>query len=358
MKRIMQKPAALFPFSFKDLIATLTILGGALVTCLMLRTFEHTDAFAPMMFILAVFLTARLTSGYLFGVLASIIGVLAVNYVFTYPYFRFNFSLTGYPLTVVCMLAVSFVTSALTTQYKRQEELRLEMEREKTRANLLRAVSHDLRTPLTVIIGANSAVLENGDSLPREERDKMLREINEEAQWLIRIVENLLTVTRMDAGGAELHKQGEIAEELISASVSKFKRRFPNENVSVLVPEEMLLVPMDAILIEQVMINLLENVAMHATGASETSVAVRRERDFAVFEVKDNGMGIPPHKLRTLFSGEYRDDTDHKSGEQRGMGIGLSVCNSIVKAHGGEMSAENIPAGGALVRFTLPLEED
>lgn len=345
-----------FRFSVRDTFTAVFITGGALAFCLFLREFEHTDSFAPMIFILAVFLVARFTDGFFYGVAASVAGVLAVNYVFTYPYFKFNFSLAGYPLTIVCMLAVSLVTSALTTQTKLQETLRMEMEREKTRSQLLSSVSHDLRTPLTVILGANSAVIEGYDMLTPKEAKALLGEVNNEAQWLIRVVENLLTVTRMDTNRAGLlRKQPEVAEEPLSEAVTRFHTRFPDYSVTVKVPDEVLIVPMDATLIEQVLINLLENAVMHAKGSNRAELRVRREEGFAVFEVTDNGSGIARQKLPHLFDGSLATDRAHRSGESRNMGIGLSVCAGIVAAHGGKMSAENVKGGGARFRFTLPL---
>ena len=108
-----------------------------------------------------MFLISRFTGGYFYGIFAALVSVLAVNFLFTFPYFAFNFTIAGYPLTMLCMLAVSVITSAMTTQIKRQGDLRIEAEREKTRSNLLRAVSHDLRTPLTSILGASSAIADN-----------------------------------------------------------------------------------------------------------------------------------------------------------------------------------------------------
>lgn len=156
------------------------------------------DGVAMLIFMLAVFVTSMYTDGYLWGVLASLASVLAVNFAFFTPYFAFNFTLPENLFSGLVMLAVSIMTSTLTTRVKKQEQLRMETEREKMRANLLRAVSHDLRTPLTSIYGACSTVTENYDSLGREQALKLLREACEDAQWLNRMVENLLSVTRFD----------------------------------------------------------------------------------------------------------------------------------------------------------------
>lgn len=310
------------------------------------------DTYVSMLFVLAVFLISRFTEGYVCGTVAALLSVLAVNYVFTYPYLEFNFTPTGYPLTMLCMLAVAMITGAMTTQIKRQETMRSEIEKEKMRSTLLRAISHDLRTPLTSILGASSAIIENDALISGEERLKLLGEVKEEAQWLIRMVENLLTVTRMDAmPQSELHKEKEAVEELVADTLQKFEKRFPDAKVTLRVPDELLMIPMDAMLIEQVLINLLENVVFHAKGATETMLTVRREEKNAVFEVSDNGCGMDMERRQALPKRPADGD------QRRSMGIGLSVCNAIVAAHNGDMKAFNNASGGATVQFTLPLEE-
>ena len=143
MKKIRSR---YFPFSLKDFALSCVILFGACVICAILRQADKEGEFISMIFVLAVMLISRQTTGYLFGTAASLISVIFVNYVFTYPYFAFNFTIAGYPLTFMVMLVVSVMTSAMTTQIKQQEHLRTETEKEKARADLLRSVSHDIRT--------------------------------------------------------------------------------------------------------------------------------------------------------------------------------------------------------------------
>ena len=309
-----------------------------------------------MIFVLTVVITARLTEGYRYGVAASFVGVICVNYVFTYPYWEFNFTISGYPLTFFTMLSVSLIVSTLTSQIKQQEQLRMETERETMRANLLRAVSHDLRTPLTSIVGSSSAILENEDRLDPGQKRELLRSVRDEAQWLIRMVENLLSITRMSDGDARITKELEAAEEVFSSVDGKFRQRFPGVELALAAPEEPLFVPMDAILIEQVLMNLLENSVCHGASTAIRLSADRRGEE-AVFTVQDNGSGIPEEVLPNLFSAALRSRAS-TSDNRRSMGIGLSVCCSIVRAHGGAMSAANGPDGGAAFCFTLPMEKD
>ena len=344
--------------SFKDSALTLLILLASLGICFLLRHFGEGNEYVSMIFILAVFLISCYTDGYFYGITASVLSVLAVNYFFTYPFFYFNFTLSGYPLSIACMMAVAIITSTMTTQLKQQSRAQVEAEREKARSNLLRAMSHDLRTPLTSILGASSAIAENDDVISKDERIRLLREIGEEAQWLIRMVENLLAITRIDGmeSQARIAKVPEAAEEIVSEAVFKLKKRFPEEKVSVKVPGELLMVPMDAMLIEQVIINLLENSVLHAPEATLLELKVSQKGGNAVFEVSDNGKGIDKELLPRLFDGRTKQSGGENGDERRSMGIGLSVCSTIIAAHGGTLTAGNAPEGGAVFCFTLPME--
>lgn len=183
----------------------------------------------PLLFVLAVVIVARFTEGYVYGILSAMAAVVLVNYVFTYPYFELNFSITGYPLTFVVMLATAVMVSALTTQIKWQEQIRLEVEKEKTRANLLRAVSHDIRTPLTSIQASASGILDNYDALGRQEKVELLEGIRDESRWLIRMVENLLSITRINGDRAQLQTTWEVVEEVVGGAVGKFQKQFAQD---------------------------------------------------------------------------------------------------------------------------------
>ena len=281
-------PEAFFSFSWRNTAVCIGILAAATGLCFLLRLLDDSDVYVALIFELAVVLVSRFTSGYFYGLLASVVGVIGVNYIFTYPYFAFNFTISGYPLTFLVMLAVSIVVSALTTQIKQQEKLRAEAEKEKMRSNLLRAVSHDIRTPLTSIVGGVNAILDSGDRMTPETQTALLTDIRTEAQWLVGVVENLLSVTRI-SGASTIHKELEAGEELLSAASVKFRKRFPEITVSIRAPEELLMIPMDAILIEQVLINLMENAALHGGSTTRIELHLRREGDSALFEVADNG---------------------------------------------------------------------
>ena len=170
----------------KDASLILLILIASFSVVILLQKSFETGAIAQMIFVMAVFLVSLVTHGYVYGISASLISVLAVNYAFTFPYFEFNFSLPENLFSGIVMLFVSVMTSTLTTNIKKQEHMRAENEKEKVRANLLRAVSHDLRTPLTSIYGSCSTIIENYDSLNKEQQIKLLSEVCGDAEWLNR----------------------------------------------------------------------------------------------------------------------------------------------------------------------------
>ena len=340
-----------------DAVITASMLTAATVLCFILKAADNTAAYAAMIFILAVFLVSRFTHGYCYGVAASLMSVLLVNFVFTYPYFEFNFTLSGYPVFIICMLVVSIATSTLTSQNKKQEELRIEAEREKMRSNLLRAVSHDLRTPLTAINGACSVMLENDGIITDEERSGLLTEMKEDSRWLIRMVENLLSITRIDSENARIVKTQEAVEEVIADSVSKFRKQYPGNHITVDIPQELVIIPMDVMLIEQVLMNLLENAVVHSGGATEIKLSAQVNDNGVRFAVSDNGKGISPDILPNIFEGYFNKSYEKSGDTKRSMGIGLSVCNTIINAHGGNMKAENKKSGGAMFSFVLPAGE-
>lgn len=342
----------------RDFLTTVFFLAAATLLCFLLHQFDSGTGHVSLLYVLAVVCISRLTNGYFWGIFGSFFGVICVNYVFTYPYWAFNFTMTGYPLTFITMLAVSMMVSAMTTQIKKQERLRTETERETMRANLLRAVSHDIRTPLTSIVGNTAAILENGDTLSQSQQRQLLTDVNEDAHWLIRMVENLLSITRISDEQTKIKKEYEAVEEIVAEAVRKFEKRFPSGvKVEVEVPQDVMLVPMDATLIGQVLMNLFENAVFHGGGITKLRLSVQQEGEYACFCVSDNGCGIPKEKLDTIFEGRGSSELS-QTDMKKNMGIGLSVCRTIVRAHGGRMMAENLSEGGACFRFYLPMKED
>jgi len=338
-----------------SLFTAFTLIVVFLVNLFLVEQFD-TKTMTPMIFVLGVFLVSWRTQGYGFGIVSSLISVLAVNWAFTYPYWAFDLISPECISSAVVMLIVSTMTGALTTRLKQQEKLKAEAEKERMRGNLLRAVSHDLRTPLTSIYGSCSAIIENFDSIPPQKQLLLLKDMQADSKWLNRMVENLLSVTRVDADTVRLSKHSVVLEELIDALLVKFHKHYPDRDVQVSIPEDFVSIPMDPVLIEQVLMNLLENAVFHAHGMRNLWLRVELRNRHAVFSVEDDGCGISEERMTHLFTGLLDSETPADS-TRSNMGIGLSVCRTIIKAHGSELKAANRPDGGAVFRFALEMEE-
>ncbi len=339
-----------------DILLTSLILVLAFVISVAFN-YYGIDEHVSTLFAFAVFLISLLTNGYAYGITSAFLGTLAINYAFTFPYFAFNFTIPVNLVSAIVMVTIALLTGALTTKIKHHEAIRAESERESMRANLLRAVSHDIRTPLTTIYGSASQLIEN-ENLSEEQKTKMLNGIKQDSDWLVRMVENLLSVTKIDSGKVQIIKTPTVLDELIDSVLVKFHKRYPNQKITVTMPDEIIIVPMDALLIEQVIVNLLENSVMHATGFTKIQLRIAANGNYAFFEIEDDGCGIPSELLPKIFDGYYGSKNDEPAdSKKKNAGIGLSVCATIIKAHGGEISAENTE-NGALFRFILDIEEN
>lgn len=340
----------------RDVLVTFSVVAVAFLICLLLDQILDIGMLSCAIFVLAVFITSLLTDRMIYGIAASFAGVLAVNYAFTFPFFKFNFTIPENLISAFIMIVVTVISSMLSSQIRKQEMLKAESEKERMRANLLRAVGHDLRTPLTTIVGSSSAMLDNPDSFTEEQKRKMLQGICEDAEWLTRMVENLLSVTKLDGGNVKLLTSPTVLEELIDSVLLKFRKRYAAYKVDIDIPADIVIVMVDAILIEQVLLNLLYNSVQHAEGMTKLQLRVFTIDDRAVFEVTDDGCGIPPERMKDIFMGYYTGSAA-PADTKINSGIGLSVCAAIIKAHGGDIRAENNKSGGVTFRFSVETED-
>ncbi|MFI5361629.1 MAG: DUF4118 domain-containing protein [Elusimicrobiota bacterium] len=229
----------------------------------------------------------------------------------------------------------------------RQAQLRAETER--LRSSLLSAVSHDLKTPLAAILGSSSELLREG-GMPTAS-GTLVENIRDEAERLTRLVNNLIETTRLESG-VSLRKEPYPLEEVLGSALESLSRQLGARPVKADLPEDLPLVPLDAVLIEQVFINLIENSVRHAPGAGPIEVSARAEPERVVVEVRDRGPGLPAADLERVF------DKFHRNPAGGGAGLGLAICRAVVEAHRGTIAAANREGGGAVFRFSLPLKEE
>jgi two-component system sensor histidine kinase KdpD len=220
---------------------------------------------------------------------------------------------------------------------------------------LLSSVSHDLRTPLASITGAASTIATNVDNLSCETVRDLGRSIDKEAKRLSRLVTNLLEVTRLESGAVRLNKHPYFIEELIGSVLAALEPVLSEHTVIPQSDEGLPLVFVDGVLIEQVFINLLENAAHYTPKGSTIMISAVKKDTNVLIRVKDNGPGIAAGNEKKIFDKFYGIS---RNNVRKGTGLGLAICASIIKAHKGEIRAENLPQGGACFSFTLPVSED
>jgi two-component system sensor histidine kinase KdpD len=230
-----------------------------------------------------------------------------------------------------------------------QAQVRIETER--LRNSLLSSVSHDLRTPLATITGAATTMLDSGAKLDTKTRQELLESVREEADRLNRLVQNLLEMTRLESGALQLRKEWHPLEEVIGAALSRLGKQLGDRRVDTQLPPDLPLVPIDDVLVEQVLVNLLDNAVKYTPSSSPIRILATSTGEAVTVEVADHGPGLPRGEEDKVFEKFYRAGTGG-----HGAGLGLAIAQGIVKAHGGHIWAQNLPEGGVAFLFTLPLD--
>lgn len=239
---------------------------------------------------------------------------------------------------------------------REKEEARIMMQKEQLRANLLRAISHDLRTPLTSISGNASNFLSNGDKMDDQTKHQLFTDIYDDSMWLINLVENLLSVSKLEENHLNLHFNSELVADVIEEAMKHINRKSAKYHISIQHKDEFLLAKMDAKLIIQVLINLVDNAIKYTPEGSSIEICTEPKDGKAVISVSDNGEGISDEIKPKIFDMFY-SGTNKIADSRRSLGLGLSLCKSIVTAHGGTISvSDNVPKGSVFT-FTLPIEE-
>ena len=239
---------------------------------------------------------------------------------------------------------------------KEKEQTAVLAKNEQLRANLLRAISHDLRTPLTSISGNAGNLLSNKDKLDEDTKMQIYTDIFDDSEWLISLVENLLSVTRIEEGRMNFNKSIELVDEITEEALRHIGRKSTEHKISVIHKDELLLANADAKLIVQVLINLIDNAIKYTPLGSEIKVITEKKNGYASISVIDNGNGIPgnikPHVFEMFYTGNNRI-----ADSRRSLGLGLALCKSIIGAHGGELTLTDNQPQGCIFTFTLPLGE-
>lgn len=327
-----------------------------------------------MLFITGVLLVSYFTYGYIYGILSSIVFVLVFNFLFTQPVQSFSISNKNDVILLIFFLFAALISSNLTAKFQKQlkvakeneelagrlsaeqEKMQFAMEKEQLRSTLLRGISHDLRTPLTVIAGASSLIAESDTKLDRENVISLAKDINDQSEWLIRLVENILNMTRIDSGNMILEKKPEAVADVINNAVRRVKGRCFGRTLHICIPEDIFMVEMDGKTIVQVLINLLDNAIKHTQEHGEITVRLEHRVDYIWFFVEDNGTGIDESRKDNLFD-EFVTARNPVQDAERGIGLGLAICRAVITAHGGEIIIENREEGGARIGFSLPFKE-
>jgi len=219
---------------------------------------------------------------------------------------------------------------------------------------LLSAISHDLRTPLASIVGAASTLVEEDAQLDASDRKELSLTIYDEALRMSNLTNNILDMARLDAGQASLNRQWYLLDEIIGGTLTRMQKRLKGRDVNVKLPDELCLVRVDAVLIEQVLVNLLENACKYTPEGSPIDIGAELSAHMLKVTVADRGPGIPPGEEEKLFDKFYRL---HREGTQSGAGLGLAICKAIIAAHGGVIGVVNRQDGGAQFFFLLPVDE-
>lgn len=349
----------------KESLFCLLVLAGATLAGYVFKAFDLTDANIIMLYIIAVLVISIITSGMLYCLVSSLVCVVLFNFLFTYPEFSLSAHDSGYPVTFVTMFITAFIAGTLANKLKRntkiaeqnakeKEEAALLAQNEQLRANMLRSISHDLRTPLTSISGNASTLISGGSTLDEAARQQIYTDIYSESMWLIGLVENLLYATRIEEGRMQLHLNVEILDDLISEAVKHIRRSHPKREIIVEMRDEIVPVMADANLIVQLIINLIDNAVKYSEENTPITVRMQIEADTAVVAVSDIGVGIPQSERGRVFDMFYTGGS-RSSDSRRSLGLGLALCKSIVISHGGTITVSDNHPHGTTVSFTLPL---
>jgi two-component system sensor histidine kinase KdpD len=321
------------------------------ITELMAAHFELADLI--LVYLLGVVVISTRFSLYP-SIFTAVVSSLAFEFFFIPPKFSFAIFAPNHLVTFGVMLFVAITTSGLTERARRHAEeaqrAEAEVRAERLRSLLLSSVSHDLRTPLAAIMGAASTMLDDEATLAPETRRDLTQTVFEEASRLHRLLTNLLYMTRLESSEVKLRKEWQPIEEVIGSALTRLEPRLRERRVVTHLPDRLTSAPLDGVLIEQVLINLVENALRYTPVESPIEISAFETENAVTIEVADRGPGVPAGQEEKIF------EQFHRSARSKadGVGLGLSISSAIVRAHGGRIWVENRKEGGAAFRFEIP----
>lgn len=289
------------------------------------------------------------------SILAALLSTIAFDFFFTPPRFDLSIAYGGDIITLLVMFVVAQVISHLTTRIRRvsdaTKKVQMQAETERFRNILLMSVSHDLRTPLTAIMGSASSLLQAKDKLDENSKNELMQNIYDESKHLNRLVSNILQIMRLESGPIKISKQLHVLEEVIGSALNNLEKSLAMKPINIQLPKVVPLVALDDVLMEQVLVNLIENSIKFSPTESPIDILVELEDNKVMVKIADRGPGLDPKDMEKIFDRFYQGQKP----EMKGVGLGLALCKSVIQAHDGRIWAVNRKGGGAVFCFTLPI---
>ena len=356
-----------------DWVRTLLVLALATLLSFCLRGIGIARESYLMVYMVGIMCCAAVTHAYRYSIAAAAGSVLLFNYCFTEPLHTLAIKSWDDTVLLAFFLITAVVSAGMTARclqalrqsqenaqraerfYREREHARLEAEQARTKSNLLRSIGHDLRTPLTGIQCGSNYMAEHCESMSRADIRKMSVDISDQVTWLITLVENILYMTRIDNNKLEVNCQPEVPDDVMNEAVAHVPA-LRDRPFTLVLPEQVETVPMDGKMIVQVLVNLLDNAVKHTPPGCPIRLSARAEGPWMAFYVDDGGPGVPTDQRRQIF-GSFVTSGKVGADGRRGIGLGLAICEAVVKAHGGQIRVEDSALGGACFLFTLPRKE-
>ncbi len=362
-KDIVLTPGGMMPSDFPEINSNVRdsffLFFVLLVVSLMgasLWELGFNDTAVISVFLLGILCVSIICSPRIFGILATVFSFFIFDFLFAKPLYSFYMDDKGYLISFVIMIFTSFfINNQLTRvkeQIKKSAEIAAQAEQEHLRSTLLRSISHDLRTPLTTISGNASILLFNSSILDDKKKIELYTSIYNDSLWLNSLVENLLSITRIEEGKMSLNLQPELLTEVIDEALKHISVKSNHHMIRVKVEDELLMATIDLRLILQVIINIVENAIKYTPPGTEVVISAKRSDQKVIIEISDNGNGIPDEKKNLVFNMFFSEGNSFGD-NRRGLGLGLALCKAILTAHGETIYVRDNMPKGTIFEFTL-----